>query len=85
MDQLTGCTGGHEGGGLTGHSGGRFGDHTAVSTGTGYGCAGLSVGWESGFGGVRGGGGGSVRQPRHRLLTLNEGRKRGRRRILGSV
>lgn len=49
MDQLTGCTGGGEGGRLTGHSRGRFGDGTAASIGAGHTCAGLSVGWECGL------------------------------------
>lgn len=72
MDQLTGCTGGGERGRLTGYCGGRFGDRTAASIWAGQTGGGLSVGWESGLCEVGGGGGGSVRGPRHCLLTLRE-------------
>lgn len=75
MDQLTGCTGGGEGGGLTGHSGGRLGDSAAASVGTGHRGSGLGVGWECGLGGVRGGGGGWVGGPRHRQLALWGGKE----------
>lgn len=57
VHQLTGCTGGGEGGRLTGDGGGRFGHDAARSCGrAGRGGRGLGVGGEGGLGLLGGGG-----------------------------
>ena len=80
MDQLTGGTAGGEGGRLTGHCRGGFGDN-ASRAGAAHRGRGLSIGWESGLGGLRGGSGATVElevRPWNGLLTLETERERVR-------
>lgn len=67
MDQLTGCTGGGEGGWLTCDWGAWFGHSAADVSRRG---GGLGVGWECGFLGNRRRGGGACRCTGDRLLDL---------------